>query len=127
MEFRYPKQEKLKSAKTIGRMFTDGKSVSKYPLRLVYVPVVEGETACVGVSVSKKYFKRAVDRNYYKRLLREAYRLNRAISDRREGYSFMLFYQTKDRLEFGDIMDKMPALLEKFIQSTDPQPIPPTH
>ena len=37
MQFSYPKNEKLKSHKTINRLFSEGKSVSKYPLRLVYV------------------------------------------------------------------------------------------
>ena len=37
MDFSYPKAEKLKSKKIIDLLFTEGKSVSKYPLRLVYL------------------------------------------------------------------------------------------
>ena len=37
MDFSYPKGEKLKSSKIIDLLFTQGKSVSKYPLRLVYI------------------------------------------------------------------------------------------
>ena len=37
MPFTYPKNEKLKSKKTIELLFSEGQSVSKYPLRLVYV------------------------------------------------------------------------------------------
>ena len=79
MNFTYPKKERLKSKTTIGLLFSEGKSVSKYPLRLVYrqAEVDAAEKIKMGVSVSKKYFKRAVDRNYFKRVLRETYRLNK--------------------------------------------------
>ena len=57
----YPKTEKLKSKTTIDLLFSQGKSVSKYPLRLVYCPLdfTEKEPIKMGVSVSKKYFKKA--------------------------------------------------------------------
>ena len=67
MNFTYPKNEKLKSKIAIGLLFTEGKSVSKYPLRLVYNPGTfgEGEKIKIGVSVSKKYFKKAVDKTTF--------------------------------------------------------------
>ena len=114
----YPKEEKLKSRTIIGQMFTEGKSVAKYPLRLVYLPMEadEGGIMKMGVSVSKKHFKKAVDRNYYKRLLREAYRLNKhLLIDRLDKpYAFMFFYQTKDRLSFAEVNAKTIELFEKF-------------
>ena len=120
MNFKYPKNEKLKSKITIGLLFTGGKSVSKYPLRLVYKSGTfsEGEKIKMGVSVSKKNFKRAVDRNYFKRILRETYRLNKhiLIDNLDQPYSFMFFYQTKDRLTYDAINTKTIQLFEKFIQ-----------
>lgn len=114
----YPKEEKLKSRTVIGLMFTEGKSVAKYPLRLVYLPMENDGTGVLkmGVSVSKKHFKKAVDRNYYKRLLREAYRLNKhLLIDRLDKpYAFMFFYQTKDRLSFEEVNAKTIELFEKF-------------
>jgi ribonuclease P protein component len=116
--FTYPKEEKLKSHHTINRMFTEGRTISKYPLRLVYVPLEEpgNDMIKMGVSVSKKYFKKAVDRNYYKRILREVYRHNKHILiDRLENpYAFMFFYQTKDRLSFEEVNTKAIQLFEKF-------------
>lgn len=119
MKHTYPKQEKLKSRTLINQLFTEGKSVSKYPLRLVYVQVSELEDSNLklGVSVSKKHFKKAVDRNYYKRVLRETYRLNKnvllqAIEDK--NYAFMLLYQTKDRLTYQEVHEKTIQLFEKF-------------
>ena len=120
MNFTYPKHEKLKSKITIGLLFTEGKSVSKYPLRLVYhaSSLVNGEKIKMGVSVSKKHFKKAVDRNYFKRILRETYRLNKhlLIDSLEQPYSFMFFYQTKERLTYNEINIKTIQLFEKFIQ-----------
>lgn len=118
MNFTYPKNERLKSKTIIGLLFSDGKSVSKYPLRLVYRQAEENseEGTKVGVSVSKKYFKKAVDRNYFKRVLRETYRLNKhlLLDNLDQPYSIMLFYQTKDRLSYEEINTKMIQLFEKF-------------
>ena len=118
MRFTYPKSEKLKSKKTIDLLFSKGKSVSKFPLRLVYAALEEENNAktTVGVSVSKKHFKHAVDRNYYKRILREAYRLNKhlLLENLQKPYGFMLFYQTTDRLSSQEIHQKTIQLFEKF-------------
>ena len=119
MNFTYPKKERLKSKTTIGLLFSEGKSVSKYPLRLVYrqAEVDAAEKIKMGVSVSKKYFKRAVDRNYLKRVLRETYRLNKhlLLDNIQEPYSVMFFYQTKDKLSYEEINTKTIQLFEKFL------------
>lgn len=125
MSFTYPKNEKLKSKITIGLLFSEGKSVSKYPLRLVYNPGTfgEGEKIKIGISVSKKYFKKAVDRNYFKRVLRETYRLNKhlLVDNLDQSYSFMFFYQSKDRLSFEEINTKTIQLFEKFVAQIKPK------
>ena len=123
MNFTYPKNERLKSKTTIGLLFSEGKSVSKYPLRLVYRIGEENqeEKIKIGVSVSKKYFKKAVDRNYFKRVLRETYRLNKHLlwDNLEESYSFMFFYQSKDRLSYEEINTKTIQLFEKFLQQVN--------
>jgi len=126
MNFTYPKNEKLKSKITIDLLFSKGSSVSKYPLRLVYVESDYGITEAseqkikMGVSVSKKHFKRAVDRNYFKRVLRETYRLNKhlLVDNLDKPYAFMFFYQTKDRLTYEEINTKTIQLFEKFVAQT---------
>ena len=128
MNFKYPKNEKLKSKITIGLLFTEGKSVSKYPLRLVYKAgsFDESEKIKMGVSVSKKNFKRAVDRNYFKRVLRETYRLNKhmLIDNLDRPYAFMFFYQTKDRLSYEEINIRTIQLFEKFLQQNTKTSLP---
>ena len=119
MQFSYPKNEKLKSHKTIDRLFSEGKSVSKYPLRLVYVENTDIHTTeklIMGVSVSKKYFKRAVDRNYFKRVLRECYRLNQNLlkENLNKPYAMMFFSQTKEKLSYQEIEEKTIQLFQKF-------------
>lgn len=119
-EFKYPKNEKLKSRKTIESLFSVGNSVSKYPLRLVFVEneSTVAEKIKFGVSVSKKNFKKAVDRNYFKRVLRECYRLNKhlIVANLNKSYSIMFFYQTKEFLSYQEINEKTIAIFEKFVK-----------
>lgn len=84
MNQKYPRREKLKQKKEIDLLFAKGKWQTSGNLRIISIdldkkPSVEIQTGNqkFGVSVSKKYFKRAVDRNRIKRLLREIYRKNK--------------------------------------------------
>ena len=79
MKFTFNKKDRLKSQKLIEKLFLEGKSVSSFPLKLIYLKtqVSGAHVIKAGVSVSKRNFKKAVDRNRIKRLLRECYRLNR--------------------------------------------------
>ncbi len=121
MDFKYPKAEKLKSNTTINLLFSEGKSVAKYPLRLVYseISLEENTPIKFGVSVSKKHFKKAVDRNYFKRVLRECYRLNKhlLLDNLQNKYAIMFFYQTSEKLSYHEINDKTIQLFEKFIKT----------
>jgi|SRR5690606_6448241 len=117
--FTYSKSEKLKRKKHIDLLFSEGVSISKYPLRLVIVPIDSEDVLLeMGVSVSKKYFKKAVDRNYYKRVLRECYRKHQHLLKNAlpQPYAMMFFYQTKDRLTYQEIEEKTVLLFEKCIE-----------
>lgn len=125
MDFNYPKNQKLKSRKTIDLLFTKGKSVSKFPLRLVYTPIENcDEKLKFGVSVSKKHFKNAVDRNYFKRVLRECYRLNKhlILDNLDKKYAIMFFYQTQERLSYAEINEKTILLFKKFVAAINSEP-----
>lgn len=114
MRYTYNKDEKLKSQKAIEQLFAEGKSVSAYPLRMVYLD--NQSQLKVGVSVSKRNFKLAVHRNRVKRLLREGYRLNKnlLIDNKLDHYTLMILYISKEMPDFKTIDKKMKALLTKF-------------
>jgi len=77
--FGLPSKERLKSRKQIDALFGGGRRFSQFPLRITYqlLPAVDNAGAQVGVTVSKKNFAKATDRNRIKRRLREAYRLQK--------------------------------------------------
>lgn len=79
MNFKLTQNERLKSRKQIEFLFLKGKTFHEPPIfvRWNYAPVEQDFPVKVMFSVSKKKFKRAVDRNRIKRLLREAYRKNK--------------------------------------------------
>lgn len=81
-QYTFSKEERLYAEKRIEALFAGGSSFIAYPLRVVYLTrdkELEEESPQVSIliSVSKKRFKRAVKRNRVKRLVREAYRLNK--------------------------------------------------
>lgn len=101
MNNKYPSKEKLKAKKHIDYLFDKGKWLVCGNIRIIEVKPNE-ESTKVGVSVSKRYFKRAVDRNRVKRLLREAYRLNKALY--REAFgtnSYAMLFWTSSKLPSG--------------------------
>ncbi|WP_353148113.1 ribonuclease P protein component [Chryseobacterium sp.] len=80
--FKYPRAEKLKKNSEISLLFEKGKWRTSENLRIIFLkdkPSLPVEKGKFGVSVSKRYFKKAVHRNRLKRLLRECYRLNKDI------------------------------------------------
>jgi len=125
MSFSYPKKEKLKGEKLIAQLFSEGKSVSAYPLRMVYLKTEFNEDTQfkTGVSVSKRNFKHAVDRNRIKRLLREAYRLNKSVSFNNitASYALMILYISKDETDFASVEKKMKQLLDAFAKKASQQ------
>ncbi|SDG76978.1 ribonuclease P protein component [Winogradskyella thalassocola] len=124
MNFNYSKKDKLKSKKLIEQLFTDGKAVTAYPLRLVYLKTEfeDGSQLKTGVSVSKRLHKKAVSRNQIKRLLREAYRLNKPLyfNNSSASYAFMILYLSKDGTTFDKLDHSIKLLFKKFLAQNEP-------
>jgi ribonuclease P protein component len=122
MSFKYSKKDKLKSKKLIEQLFNEGKAVTVYPLRLVYLKtnLEDDSTLKTGVSVSKRLHKTAVARNRIKRLLREVYRLNKPLyfNNSSTSYAFMILYLSKDGTTFDILDNTMKLLFKKFIDKT---------
>lgn len=116
MNKKFPKTEKLKSAKTIENLFAEGKTYSKFPIKLFFLPKEEIETNLAAFAVPKRSFKSAVDRNRLKRQLREVYRLNKDLLEEIHGKKFvMLFlYLGKVKPQYADLDKSMVKLLKKL-------------
>jgi ribonuclease P protein component len=113
------KQERLKSKKLIEKLYAEGDSVKTFPLRMMYVQTAHtSEFPCqVDVSVAKRNYKLAVDRNRLKRLMRETYRLQKQIVYKNldEPYVFMISYIGREEIKYEDLYLKMEKLLTLFI------------
>ena len=85
MNYKYPREEKLKQKNDISLLFEKGKWKTCGNLRVISYQIDASTSLSmtaqhkVGVSVSKRYFKKAVHRNRIKRQLREVYRLNKSV------------------------------------------------
>ncbi|WP_339655822.1 ribonuclease P protein component [uncultured Salegentibacter sp.] len=121
MDESFGKDEKLKSIKLIDILFQEGKSVKKYPLKLIYLPITNPEitTFKTGVSVPKKLVKTAVGRNRIKRLMREAFRKNKYLvtSNFTQPYALMFIYISRDEISLEDLNKAMIKVMEKFNES----------
>jgi ribonuclease P protein component len=114
----FPSSEKLKSKILIDILFAEGISIKKFPIKLIYLPIKNPaiETNKTGVSVPKRNFKKAVDRIYLKRLMREAFRKNKYLVDSNlnHKYALMFIYTANKKYEFQEITDCFIQLLKKL-------------
>ena len=95
-DLRFPRNERLKSRKSIDALFQKGKRFSVGDFRFIYE--FRSTTGIqVGVGASSKQFKRAVDRNRIKRLIRESYRLDQirwkeALKQKQQGLDLFILF-----------------------------------
>ena len=116
-----PKEERLCSRKALEELFGGGhQSVSAFPIRAIFMPNELGIVR-VMVSVSKRYFKRAVKRNRIKRQLREAYRLQKELLQPLDGGLDIAFLWTSDEvLPTEKVFQKMQNILQRIHESVAP-------
>lgn len=120
------KSERIVSRSLVDKMFGGGssRSMSAYPLRLVYMKMEQrdGAQAQILVSVPKKHFKHAVDRNRVKRQVREAYRHNKHVlldvmKDREgEVVALAFIWQARVMITTGEVAEKMNVLLNRVAE-----------
>jgi ribonuclease P protein component len=121
--FSYNRFEKLKSRKQIELLFAKGKSISAFPVKVFYLPVdhTPVHPVQVGVGVSARNFKKAVDRNTIKRRMREAYRLHKLplhehLVAQQKSVAVFILWIDKQMPTTAALQELMPAVIEKLIK-----------
>lgn len=118
MSFSLKKHEILTSKKDIKELFENGSSFFLYPYKVFYKPEVKSESHKILVSVAKRNFKRAVDRNLLRRRVREAYRLNKSIlkinPNESLSISLAVVYISKFKLPYIEIESKLKQVLVRL-------------
>ena len=116
------KEERLKSKKLIESLYQKGSSVKVFPLRMIFLQTAHTSNfpAQVGISVAKRNFKLAVDRNRIKRLMRESYRLQKGIvyNHLENPFVFIILYIGKAEVPYQELFLKMEKLLGLFLDQT---------
>lgn len=112
------KHERVCSRKTLESLFGGRhKSITSFPLRAIYMHT-EGKDVSIMTSVSKRFFKHAVDRNHVKRQLREAYRLNKHLLQTSDcGLVIAFLWKDKQILPSAQVAEKMRTILHRINES----------
>lgn len=125
--YTFGKAERLCSKKLIERLFSGGnKSFPAFPLRVVYMPLSADESEAdvtILISVPKKRFKHACDRNHVKRQVREAYRLNKHIlvdalhvQEMPQKMALAFIWLDSKLHETGEVSQKVKKLLHHIVE-----------
>ncbi len=119
----FKKNERLTNKKTFEFLFEKGNSFSVFPFKIVWAETGTKSTtsAQLGISVPKRLFARAVDRNTLKRRIRESYRKNKQplyeiLKKKNLTIALMVIYIAKEELPYQEIEKKMIVSLLKLIE-----------
>jgi len=118
----FRKIERLSGKKSFNELFQNGKSFRISDLQVFWIIVSEKDDSPVkvSISVSKKRFKKAVDRNLIKRRIKEAYRINKDIlytyiKNNPSQVNFIIIYSNNKILDFLEIEKQVIATLKKLV------------
>ena len=118
------KDSRLKSRKAIDALFASGRSFHVYPVKMTWQAEPGSGKIQAGVSVSKKRFKKSVDRNRVKRLLREAYRMEQhaltdAVKDSGKDVRLFFHYTGNELPELAGLRVAVQSAIRKLIKMLD--------
>jgi ribonuclease P protein component len=121
----FKKQERVTNKTIIKQLFSKGNSFNNFPIRLVWIEQdADGHFPVeVLISVPKRAFPHATDRNQVRRRIREAYRLHKYIlfEDLKEKvpnkkYSFCLLYNAPEIQEYAPIEQAVKNIMIRFLK-----------
>ena len=119
-QFTLGKEERLKSRKETEQLFSEGKKFSLTPFRIYYLFTKDKDISLqFGAGVSNKIFKKSVDRNRVKRLIREAYRLQKIqlqekLTEENIQLNLFFIYTAKELPDYKEVYDKTGKVLNKL-------------
>lgn len=101
------KYQSLKSKKEIADLFSSGEKMKAGAVLMLYQ--ISNDTTKVAFTVKKKDFKKAVDRNKIKRLLKESFRLNQ--NELKNNYSLFFIHLGQSEHPYSYYFEKIKELL----------------
>ncbi|MBK8611327.1 MAG: ribonuclease P protein component [Chitinophagaceae bacterium] len=123
--YTFKKNEKLKSRKAIEQLFKEGQSFSNFPFRVLWkIAGSNSNPLQAGFAVGSKHFKKAVDRNRIKRLMREAYRLQKnelqqMLLQQQKSAIVFFIYVGNELPEYESIFKKTGHVVSRLKKITD--------
>ena len=116
----FTKAERLSSKIEIDRLFETGKSFKSGPFKIIWLETHESATpAKLVISVPKRLFKKAVDRNRLKRLTREAYRKNKEqlySHLKNKKISLMFIFTARNIIDYKEMEEKIILSLQRLTE-----------
>lgn len=114
----FTKSERLSSKVEIEQLFVTGNSFNSAPFKIIWQEtIVSSVPAKIVISIPKRLFKRAVDRNRLKRLTRETYRKNKHLlyeSLKNKKILLMFIYTTKTIIDYKEMEEKIIVALQRL-------------
>lgn len=114
----FSKGERLCNYHRIQKLFQEGNSLKKYPIKLLYLAVDSQEiNNQVLISVPKRKVRRAVHRNRIKRLIRESYRKQKSLLS--SSYSLAFVYMGTEEISYIQVSQLVDALLKQLLELSE--------